>query len=429
MFKKLHLKLTLNITIVLVVLVAIYSFIVYGFIYRGNKNPAQLILREAVSHVSDLNEIPDYPPKPKRFPKNNHKTVNIFNLKFNKDLHYVLRNTDLTITATTLDEVFDDDSLKKYALKVLKTKGSLTITTEINEESVRMITAYINKNGIEGIAQVFYNRDAEIFFMTRLMTTFITIGLLSIIVLVIISWYLAKKALEPIKKSWQQQKDFVADASHELRTPLTVIQTNLEVLESCENETIADNKQWLDNAYAETRVMSKLIDDLLLLAKIDAKQVALEQKEFNISKIAVEVSAQMYPLFKKKSIVFTTSIVDSINFNGDETRIKQLIIVLLENALKYTQEEGKVSLTLEKKDNKVIILVEDNGIGIAHEDKERIFDRFYRADKARFREEGGTGLGLSIASWITSLYDGAIRVESEIGKGSKFHVELKIYRK
>lgn len=429
MFKKLHLKLTLYITIALIVLVVIYSSIVYGFIYRGNKNPAQLILREAVSHVSDLNKIPDYPKKPKRFTRSNEKTVDIFKPRFDRDLNYVLRNTDLTITATTLDEVFDDDSLKKYALEVLKTKESSLITTKINGENIRMITAFINKNGQKGIVQVFYYRDTEIFFMTKLMTTFITIGLLSIIVLVIISWYLAKKALEPIKKSWQQQKDFVADASHELRTPLTVIQTNLEVLESSPDETIADNQQWLDNAYAETRVMSKLIDDLLLLAKIDAKQVALEQKEFNISKIAVEISAQMYPLFKKKNIAFITNIEDSINFNGDEIRIKQLIIVLLENALKYTQEEGKVSLTLEKKDNKVILLVEDNGIGISNEDKERIFDRFYRADKARFREQGGTGLGLSIASWITSLYDGAIRVESEIGKGSKFHVELKIYRK
>jgi len=214
----------------------------------------------------------------------------------------------------------------------------------------------------------------------------------------------------------------VADASHELRTPLTVIQTNLDVVLSDEEGTVVENEMWLGNAYSETRVMAKLIDELLILAKADANEEKLDISEFSFSEIVENVSQNMEIIAKKKNVEFQLDLEEDVIIKADYDKIRRLVVILIDNAVKYT-EKGKVTVSLYTDKNKKVFTVEDTGMGIAKKDINRIFDRFYRADKARHRE-GGTGLGLSIAKWIADVHKFSLNVESTVNVGSKFTLRM-----
>jgi len=224
--------------------------------------------------------------------------------------------------------------------------------------------------------------------------------------------------------SWQQQEEFVANAAHEIRTPLTVIQTNLDVVLSSPDTKIAENMKWLDNAYTETEHMGRLISDLLLLAQVDGSEIKLDNKAFDLSALLIEISIQMEPVAQNQDLLFLWEIDPGMILKGDKWRIRQLFMILLDNSFKYTPPGGNVKITARRSRDKIEILVQDSGIGISKEDRERIFERFYRADKARSRTQSGTGLGLSIAQWIIHVHRGSILLQSELGSGSCFTVIL-----
>lgn len=282
----------------------------------------------------------------------------------------------------------------------------------------------INNGNEIGVVQVYQSVEVERMFSSQLILTLIIIGLISIVILAVISYVLDGISLIPIKKDWNQQKDFVADASHELRTPLIVIQTNLDVALSDEEGTIEENHEWINNAYTESIKMSKLVNDLLLLAKIDSKEIYIKKESIDITELLKQVISHMRPMFNNKKIKLEENILDNVLVYGDYDRIRQLIIILLDNAIKYTNENRSVEITLENIENKTLLKVKDTGIGLSDEDKEKVFNRFYRGDKARTSENGGSGLGLSIAYWIVKTHNGTIKLESEFNKGSTFIVEF-----
>jgi len=227
----------------------------------------------------------------------------------------------------------------------------------------------------------------------------------------------------PVKLAWQRQKEFIADVSHELRTPLTIIQSNLDVVVADQTGSIKDNINWLQNAYGETRNMGKLINDLLLMARIDAREIKFDHSEFDLSSLLNELAVQFAPLFQVKNLKFSSAIESNVKMYGDEVRIRQMVSVFLDNASKYTLDGGSVNLKMVKTQNNAIeILVADSGIGFDDSEKENIFRRFYRIDKARSRKQGGTGLGLAIAAWIVNEHKGNVQVFSKPGEGSTFKV-------
>ena len=187
--------------------------------------------------------------------------------------------------------------------------------------------------------------------------------------------------------------------------------------------------------------MSQIVDDLLLLSRADAGEVGLNKEDIDLSEIFDEVVTQMDMLATSKRLhLIASNHHQDIHMFGDALRIRELFINLIENGIKYTEQGGTIRVALSKeyeplgknssggtegeKEEFAKIVVSDTGIGIAKEDQERIFDRFFRVDKARSREEGGSGLGLSICKWIIEAHQGEIRVESELGKGSSFIVKL-----
>jgi len=246
-----------------------------------------------------------------------------------------------------------------------------------------------------------------------------------------------------LDQSFRQIKQFSTDASHELKTPLTILKGEVEVTLR-RKRAPQEYEQILKSNLEEVNRMSQIVDDLLLLSKADIGEIRLNKESIHLAEILNEVVAQVNILAQAKNLHIDTSNHDEdIQIFGDGLRIRELFLNLIENGIKYTEEGGAIHVTVTKDGPPLVnntsgwaegkhlgyakIIVSDTGIGIAEEDQERIFDRFFRVDKARSRAQGGSGLGLSICRWIVEAHGGEINVESEIGKGSSFVVKLPLY--
>lgn len=258
----------------------------------------------------------------------------------------------------------------------------------------------------------------------HLLRAFALTSLGGIVLTLLGSIFMANRALVPIKKSWERQKNFIADASHELRTPLTVIQTNLDVVKSSPSETVESQKVWLENIAVESKLMAKLVDDLLFLARVDSAQELLKKDTFLLNLALNQVIQAFEPVAARERIKLNSRVIPQIDLYGDQTRIKQLVSILIDNAIKYTPSGGEVNLEVKNLENKVEIIISDTGEGIEQEHLNKIFERFYRVDKARSREDGGIGLGLSIADSIVKAHKGTIKIQSAPDKGSTFIISL-----
>lgn len=229
------------------------------------------------------------------------------------------------------------------------------------------------------------------------------------------------QTLERLERLFRTQQRLLADVSHELRTPLTTIRGNLDLMRRM-GET---DPQSLAAVQVEIERMTRLVGDLLLLARADSGGLPLERKPVELDYILFDVYRQVRILEPPVQIELTA--VDQATVLGDADRLKQLLLNLVENAVKYTPPGGEVTLSLSKKEGWVYFEVSDTGIGIPPENLPHVFDRFYRVDKARTRAQGGSGLGLSIAKWVAQAHGGAIRVSSQVGEGTTFSVTLPLY--
>ncbi|CAM3859769.1 histidine kinase [Mesobacillus thioparans] len=255
----------------------------------------------------------------------------------------------------------------------------------------------------------------------------ILIGLL--LVFLLVAWFLSnrmsKKAMVPISTAFDRQREFVADASHELRTPLSVILSSIDAIEMTIDEKQEPMvRKMLFNMKDEVKRMTGLVSDLLTLARSDSGKIERNDEVFNFTEMAQKAVDGMKPIAQEKQIQLQFHAPDALPGKGDQHRLTQLLYILLDNALKYTPDGGQVELDLSRKQDELTITVRDTGIGIRPEEQSYIFDRFYRGDKARSRQEGSYGLGLSIAKWIVDIHQGTIEVKSEYGKGSTFVVKL-----
>jgi two-component system, OmpR family, sensor kinase len=227
--------------------------------------------------------------------------------------------------------------------------------------------------------------------------------------------------LESIETAYHAQQRFVSDASHELRAPLTAIQGNLELLRRQSMMSEAEREEALTEVERESTRLTRLVADLLVLARADAG-VSLKRCPVDFDAIVLEAFREARHLSQGQAL--TLEPFEPVRVEGNEDRLKQLILILLDNALKYTPTNGQVTLGFHRRDTDVEIVVHDTGAGIAPEDLPLVFERFYRADPARSRDPGGTGLGLSIAQWIVEQHDGDIKLESQPGQGTTAIVHL-----
>lgn len=228
--------------------------------------------------------------------------------------------------------------------------------------------------------------------------------------------------LDRLQKAFETERRLVADASHELKTPVTVIKTHCDVLLQ-RDRTKDEYVEALSTIKTVSENMGRLIKDLLSLARLDSGMLSPDGFKLIALNECIREAAQLAgPLAEKKSITINTVLKDDINITGDNDRLTEVFLNIIENAVNYNQESGTVEITEARNNNTAVISVSDTGPGIGQDDLEKIFERFYRADTSR--SEGGTGLGLSISKIIVEAHGGKIKVESEFGKGSRFLINL-----
>ncbi len=227
--------------------------------------------------------------------------------------------------------------------------------------------------------------------------------------------------LASLHEAYQAQQRFVADASHELRAPLTVIQANLELVRRHPDLPAAERDEAIGEASREAGRLARLVADLLALARADAG-LPLRRWRVEVDRLLLDAFAEARPLARGQRLEISQ--LEPVQITGDPDRLKQLVLILLDNAIKYTPPGGQVILDLRRNGTSAEILVRDTGIGIAPEDLPHVFDRFYRADPARSRDPGGTGLGLAIARWIAEQHGGQITLASSPGAGTTARVCL-----
>lgn len=406
MFRRLRLKLTLINILVVVLITAFFMTGIYGLMIRSMRQSSDQLMRLVAMDAGSN------PGNYMRGPRWQKQLPIYFYVKVNNSGDILESSQNVPVSREQLK------NLIKESLRQEDDRGIIWQNRDGDHDHYRFLKAPL-KNG-QGITIVFLNPEAEDRVTGHLLAAFTITGLAGAALTLLGSLFMANRALIPIKTSWGRQKDFVADASHELRTPLTVIQTNLDIVRGSPTDTIESQMHWLDNIKAESEFMTKLIDDLLFLARTDSHQQLMNKDYFPLSSALKEVLTSFEPLASRNEIKITSLIEPQINFNGDQTRIKQLAAILIDNAIKYTPPGGEINLELKDLNNNVEITVSDTGEGIDQEHLDKIFNRFYRVDKARSRDSGGTGLGLSIAEWIVKEHKGVIKVKSSPGKGTTF---------
>lgn len=425
MFKKLHLKLTMTNTLILIIFLFSFSFSIVSISSFALDNTTERALQKKASQIINVSKSANsfqyvYILREKR-----SETENI--LRDMVDMDYMIWDNDRDLSSFSILEDNLIQELYNQSKNIYGKRSPKFNIFKVNGKSYRLYSQYyMLSDGRGGVVQVFQSREIDNYLLRQLFFVIICIGLVSIGILIFISSYLAKKSLEPVRLAYERQKEFVSDASHELRTPLTIMKTNLELLSMKEDETIKENEKWFNNITSETDTMAKLVQNLLTLAQVDNNQMVIKAVYLNLSQLTQRVCDKLSIVAASKGIDLSSVISDNVMVKGDEGRLEQLIVILIDNAIKYTPQGGKIQINLMTTAEKAYLSVKDTGIGMKKEDIDKIFERFYRVDKVRSREQGGVGLGLNIAEMIVKEHKGKIDVVSSLGEGSEFIVELNI---
>ncbi|MDA9470360.1 sensor histidine kinase [Enterococcus sp. 5H] len=281
---------------------------------------------------------------------------------------------------------------------------SVTIPVE-SQNSVAYIQMLINTDPIKGTV----NQFKQI-----LIICMMVFGLLSIA----LSYFLSKWFMKPILVSWKKQQEFVENASHELRTPLTIIQAKLEKLFTKPNHTILEESETIALSLDEVQRLSQLTSDLLLLARSDSNALTLEKEPVKINAFLNNVLVPYQELAIAENKEFVIDLGEEQQLILDRKRIHQLLIILLDNALKYTATNEKIMVLSTVKNSEWELKIIDTGIGIVEDKKAAVFERFYRGEGSRNRKTGGYGIGLAIAKWIVDEHQGKIELADTSPKGT-----------
>ncbi|WP_142317373.1 cell wall metabolism sensor histidine kinase WalK [Bacillus sp. AFS017336] len=417
----------LRILMIFIILFNISVGVVLSFyIYLDQKSDLIAVLKAEVKEVkmnaSSLTTDNNTTPR-----KHNRKKV-YFNYFLNKNNEYEIY--DETTPGYTND-------IEKVLNKINSNQNKAVIKRiaphDKEELNLMIVSEKIFDSSNHYIGTIYSGKDLSS--VVYLIKQFISISFLLSIIFCFMAYYFGKKitsqAMEPIIKSYKEQQEFVENASHELRTPLSVLQAGIDVLNT-EQDRLSDfGKETLSDLKKELSDTRNLVHQLLFLARLDNKQIAKANiEEFRIDTFTEQTQkAWQYKATEKKQHIHVMN-EEQFIVKANQESFKQLISIFVDNALKYSSEQSTISLNyyvmIEKKAKYFFFEIIDNGIGIAPELQEKIFNRFFRIEEHRSREEGNTGLGLSIAKSIIDSFNGEIIVNSELGKGSTFTIKIPI---
>ncbi|MVP01274.1 sensor histidine kinase [Paenibacillus lutrae] len=332
--------------------------------------------------------------------------------------------TDKQGTILTLSSRFDMtaefyEEIKTAALAKNKQQGKLKLDDHHWAYAVQTVP--------DGYVISFLDVTSQQAFLTNLIYAFLAVASIMLVIIFFISRFFANRSIGPVQEAFNRQKQFIADASHELKTPLTVINTNVDVLLAHEDDLIKNQTKWLTFIKSESERMGKLTNDLLYLAQIDQIDTGVMMAPFEVSEAVEQVVLTMEAVIYEQDIHLTYEIEPGLTARGSIEQVKQVVMILLDNAMKYTESGGSVDLTLNKRHQNLVLTVTNTGKGISEEHLEKIFDRFYRTDSSRTRGQGGYGLGLAIAKAIIEQHKGTIYAKSVKNEQVSFFVELPVH--
>jgi signal transduction histidine kinase len=260
---------------------------------------------------------------------------------------------------------------------------------------------------------------------SMLLSLGLTLSGLTIVILAVfffISRFFANRAIRPMEEAFDKQNRFIADASHELKTPLSVISANCGALYATSDETIDSQVKWVDSIMRAADRMTGLIGDLLSLSRMEDKEHELRITSFDLSAAAADAVSDIEHAALEKELTIESLIEPEIMIESDRDQILKILSILMDNAAKYTDSGGNISVSVKKENRRAVCYVRNSGCGIPAEDLQRVFDRFYRSDPARSSENGGYGLGLAIAKAIADRLGAKLLAGSEPGEYTEFRL-------
>ena len=310
----------------------------------------------------------------------------------------------------------DQAEIAKTVLREKKTSGIILTNIRYMKQPLKGV----------GTKVALLDRASElraIYFQFRL---YITLAFILLILIHLLCEYLSRRSILPVDEAIRTQQQFIADASHELKTPIAVILANLDILKSSPEKTVQESSKWIDSTKSEANRMSKLVNEMLFLARSDAAMdMHYNFRLINFSDVVEEVVLTTEALAYERNIRLETDLEELSQVVGDFERLKQVVMILVENATKYVDENGTIRVKLTTGPRRTEVLtVTNSGTPIPAEKAEHIFERFYRVDESRVREKGGYGLGLSIAQKIVEKHNGEISLAFSNENGTCFAVKL-----
>lgn len=273
--------------------------------------------------------------------------------------------------------------------------------------------------GDENYMYVFINCQMEIETVKSFLFASVGISIIGLIGVFILVWFFSGKIMRPVAESYEKQKQFVTDASHEIKTPLTIIDANTEVLEMTTGEN-----EWTKSIRKQIGRLTSLTEQLVFLSKMDEESSTIEMSDFSLSDAVFDMAEIFKTLAVQKNKTLEIDIEEAINYNGDEKSIRQLISILLDNAIKYSDDDGAIRIKLNKNGKNSKITVWNMVANISTGKHDELFERFLRLDKSRNSKSGGFGIGLSVAYAIVNAHKGKITAESSDGKSIIFSIVL-----
>ena len=283
-------------------------------------------------------------------------------------------------------------------------------------EEYKYLRAKVND---DAYMYVFVNCQMEMETVTNFLMASVGISLVGLLGVFVLVWFFSKRILRPVAESYEKQKRFITDASHEIKTPLTIIDANTEVLEMTEGEN-----EWTKSIRKQIKRLTSLTEQLVFLSKMDEESSQIEVEEFSLSDAVLDTLEIFEPLAVQKSKTLEGDVEEGLSYCGEEKSIRQLVSILLDNAIKYSDENGTVKISLHShgKGKKLTVWNTTSNISIGRHDE--LFERFYRTDPSRNSKSGGFGIGLSVAYAIVSAHKGKITAESHDGSSILFTILL-----
>ncbi len=474
MLKSIRIRLTLWYTFVVIAILLTFGITTYFYVRETLRDNLDLSLRNEIGYLNDIMQ-KKYPRRFQR-PKQpfvdsteTNEVIDVTDPTWKEIYEHTLLNPRKQFFQVSNRKgvlVFHSQSLGPDTLKFplpLSTEYRIQVVTTKGIRDIDLRMAAVRTS--EYLIIVAYPLAELSDLLDNLFSIFVLLGPVSIILSLAGGWFLANKSLKPVdeitttarritaenldekipshgtddelgrlvstfnemitrlRDSFAQVKQFSMDASHELRTPLTIMRGEIEMVLRGDR-TPKEYRQVLGSTHEEILRMVSIIENLLTLSKAERGSIDLHMEKLQLDQIVLELFEDSAILAARKNIKVDLRHMDEISISGDKIRLRQLMLNLLDNAIKFTPENGRVSLALMRVNGEAQIIIEDSGIGIPDEDLPRIFDRFYRVEKGRSREMGGSGLGLAIAQWVVQAHGGSIEVRSKLREGSTFTVHL-----